>query len=61
MTENWLFRAEAVCMASGGHCCDDAHFHVTKKRYDKLIALINRIDEPDTNLVAEIARRHRYA
>ncbi|MGB8219606.1 MAG: YkgJ family cysteine cluster protein [Methanoregula sp.] len=37
MTENWLLRAEAICMACGGHCCDEAHPPVTKNRYDELI------------------------
>ena len=38
MTENWLLRAESVCMACGGHCCDEAHPPLTRDRYDALIA-----------------------
>ncbi|HVP95535.1 YkgJ family cysteine cluster protein [Methanoregula sp.] len=38
MTENWLLRAEAICMACGGHCCDEAHPPITRDRYQSLIA-----------------------
>ena len=36
MTENWLLRAETICMACGGHCCDEAHPPITGDRYDTL-------------------------
>jgi Fe-S-cluster containining protein len=38
MTEDWLLRAEAICMACGGHCCDEAHPPVSQERYRALIA-----------------------
>jgi hypothetical protein len=38
MTEDWLLRAESICMACGGHCCDEAHPPVSQERYRALIA-----------------------
>lgn len=36
MTENWLLKAETICMECGGHCCDDAHPPVIADRYEEL-------------------------
>ena len=38
VTDDWLLRAEAVCMACGGRCCDEAHPPVSQERYRALIA-----------------------
>lgn len=38
MTENWLLKAETICMACGGHCCDEAHPPVIENRYRELLA-----------------------
>jgi Fe-S-cluster containining protein len=36
--ENWLLRAETICMECGGHCCDDAHPPVSTACYERLIS-----------------------
>ena len=38
VTEDWLLRAEAVCMACGGHCCNEAHPPISRERYSTLRA-----------------------
>ena len=38
MTEDWLLRAEALCMACGGHCCDEAHPPISPGRHRALVA-----------------------
>jgi len=37
MTENWLLRAEAICMKCGGHCCDEAHPPISKNCQERLL------------------------
>ncbi|MFA4850137.1 MAG: YkgJ family cysteine cluster protein [Methanoregula sp.] len=34
--ENWLLRAETICMKCGGHCCDEAHPPVSSACYERL-------------------------
>ncbi|MDO9549726.1 MAG: YkgJ family cysteine cluster protein [Methanoregula sp.] len=34
--ENWLLRAETICMECGGHCCDEAHPPVSSACYERL-------------------------
>ncbi len=34
--ENWLLRAETICMECGGHCCDEAHPPVSAACYQWL-------------------------
>lgn len=34
--ENWLLRAETICMECGGHCCDEAHPPVSAACYHRL-------------------------
>jgi len=38
MTEDWIIRAEAICLACGGHCCNDAHPPVSERCYQRLVA-----------------------
>ncbi len=38
LTENWLLRAEDICIRCGGHCCDDAHPPISDTCYQRLIA-----------------------
>lgn len=38
MTNDWLIRAEAICMRCGGHCCDDAHPPISEHCYRRLVA-----------------------
>ena len=34
--ENWLLRAEKICMECGGHCCDEAHPPISSACYERL-------------------------
>jgi len=34
--ENWLLRAETICMECGGHCCDEAHPPISSSCYERL-------------------------
>ncbi len=34
--ENWLLRAETICMECGGHCCDEAHPPVSSVCFARL-------------------------
>ncbi|MFA6226199.1 MAG: YkgJ family cysteine cluster protein [Methanoregula sp.] len=34
--ENWLLRAETICMECGGHCCDEVHPPVSAAFYERL-------------------------
>jgi Fe-S-cluster containining protein len=36
--ENWLERAESICMNCGGHCCDGAHPPISGVCYERLVA-----------------------
>jgi len=36
--ENWLLRAETICMECGGHCCDEAHPPVSSACCERLTA-----------------------
>lgn len=36
MTDNWLLRAEEICLLCGGHCCNEAHPPVSAHCYDRL-------------------------
>lgn len=36
--ENWLLRAETICMECGGHCCDEAHPPISSACYERLTA-----------------------
>lgn len=36
LTENWFIRAETICLACGGRCCDDAHPPVSSSCYERL-------------------------
>lgn len=38
MPENWALKAEAICFACGGHCCNEAHPPVSSHRYGVLLA-----------------------
>jgi len=38
MTQDWLIRAETICMQCGGHCCDEAHPPVSGYCYRRLVA-----------------------
>ena len=35
--ENWLLRAETICMNCGGHCCKDAHPPVSSSCFERLL------------------------
>jgi len=37
MNDDWLLRAEAICLACGGHCCNDAHPPVSGHCYERLL------------------------
>jgi len=39
MTEDWLLRAEEICMQCGGHCCDDAHPPISPVCHERLLSL----------------------
>ena len=39
MTEDWLLRAEEICMKCGGHCCDEAHPPISPVCRERLISL----------------------
>ncbi|MCX6688598.1 MAG: YkgJ family cysteine cluster protein [Methanoregula sp.] len=39
ITEDWLLRAEDICMKCGGHCCDGAHPPISPKCRERLISL----------------------
>jgi Fe-S-cluster containining protein len=34
--ENWLLRAETICLECGGHCCNEAHPPVSSACYEQL-------------------------
>jgi len=34
--ENWLLRAETICMECGGHCCAEAHPPISSACYERL-------------------------
>ena len=38
MTEDWLIRAEEICMKCGGHCCNDAHPPISGHCYERLVS-----------------------
>jgi uncharacterized protein len=38
MTQDWLIRAETICMQCGGHCCDEAHPPISEHCYQRLVA-----------------------
>jgi Fe-S-cluster containining protein len=38
MTDDWLIRAEAICMACDGHCCSEARPPVSAYCYRRLVA-----------------------
>jgi Fe-S-cluster containining protein len=38
MTQDWLIRAETICMQCGGHCCDEAHPPISGPCYHRLVA-----------------------
>jgi uncharacterized protein len=38
MTEDWIIRAETICLECGGHCCDDAHPPISEHCYQRLVA-----------------------
>jgi len=38
MTDDWLLKAEDICMRCGGHCCDEAHPPISKHCYERLRA-----------------------
>jgi Fe-S-cluster containining protein len=38
MTNDWLLRAEAICMRCGGHCCHEAHPPISEHCYQRLLA-----------------------
>ena len=38
MKQDWLTRAEAICMHCGGRCCTDAHPPVSESCYQRLVA-----------------------
>lgn len=38
MTQDWLIRAEAVCLQCGGRCCTDAHPPLSGRGYHLLIS-----------------------
>jgi hypothetical protein len=35
--ENWILRAETICMECGGHCCDEAHPPISSACYERLV------------------------
>jgi Fe-S-cluster containining protein len=37
MTEDWLIRAEEICLRCGGHCCDEAHPPISEHCYHRLL------------------------
>ena len=36
--EDWILRAETICMNCGGHCCDEAHPPISEHCYQRLVA-----------------------
>jgi len=36
--ENWILRAEPICMDCGGHCCNEAHPPISASCYERLTA-----------------------
>lgn len=38
MTDNWLLRAEAICMSCDGHCCHGAQPPISEWCYRRLLA-----------------------
>jgi len=39
ITDDWLLRAEEICMKCGGHCCDGAHPPISPVCRERLISL----------------------
>jgi Fe-S-cluster containining protein len=37
MTQDWLIRAETICLQCGGHCCHEAHPPVSGHGYQRLV------------------------
>ena len=37
MTQDWITRAEAICMHCGGRCCNDAHPPISGNCYRRLV------------------------
>ena len=38
MTEDWLIRAETICLNCGGHCCHEAHPPVSEHCHERLLS-----------------------
>jgi len=38
MTDDWITRAEAICMLCGGHCCNGAQPPISEECYRRLVA-----------------------
>ncbi|MDD5143687.1 YkgJ family cysteine cluster protein [Methanoregula sp.] len=38
MTDDWMTRAEAICMLCGGNCCNGAQPPISEERYKRLVA-----------------------
>lgn len=38
MTDDWLLRAEAICLQCDGHCCNDAHPPISAYCHKRLLA-----------------------
>lgn len=38
MTEDWLIRAEDICLRCGGHCCNGAHPPISDYCHERLLA-----------------------
>jgi Fe-S-cluster containining protein len=38
MTEDWLLRAEAICLQCDGHCCNEAHPPISGYCHKRLLA-----------------------
>lgn len=36
MTDDWLLRAEEICLQCGGHCCNEAHPPVSGQCHERL-------------------------
>jgi Fe-S-cluster containining protein len=38
MTQDWILRAESICLNCGGRCCNEAHPPISMQCYHRLVA-----------------------